>query len=48
MKCGLFVTFAMVMSALNALQKVLMRTMIFIVLLVQLRTFETTGGDVCW
>ena len=40
MRCSLFVTYVMAMSALNAIHKVLMRTMIFIALIVQLETLH--------
>ena len=41
MKCGLFVTFVMAMSALNVLQNVFMKIVIFIVHLVQPGTLKS-------
>jgi len=46
MRCGLLVIYVMPMSAQNALQKGLMRTMKFIAILVQLGTFERVGNDI--
>ena len=46
MRCSLFVTYVMAMSALNALQKALIKTMIFIALIVLQGIFERVSDNI--